>query len=318
MSISVPALNFDKLKPNRMHCIIGKRGDGSNEFLHQLVHNLQVKSDAFVIGILDDLTSNHYFAYMYKFCHIITPFSNLEHVISEQKSNPEKEIIIIFGDYITCQKGVLNSEVIRDLCFNGRNHKITTIFKLQYAMELRCHVRSQLDYVYAFGDTNRSNCKRLWEYFFGMHEFNQFLKIFRELTTEPNVCLIHDMTINSKTPIYYFYKVDINVCPLIDKYEHPMYYKIICASYHRILKTLAKYKKILNFENADNYGEIKILEDVLTESFKTIQDNSDNKEKMQQELKKMNIFYKQLSMEMDTWIESVTASLKQFPHGQTP
>lgn len=115
-------------------------------------------------------------------------------------------VFVLMDDCMFDKKCVKGDE-IRELLYNGRHMKIFHINIVQYSMDLPSEYRTNIDYVFVFGDNIRKNRIRLWEYYFGVFsKFEDFEKVFTQCTGNYE-CLVLDNTSKStdiSDKVFYF------------------------------------------------------------------------------------------------------------------
>jgi hypothetical protein len=82
-------------------------------------------------------------------------------------------------------------------------------------MEMPTNLRSQIDYCFAFQETNRANKKRLFEYFFGVFDdLKSFDKTLCQCTVNYEA-LILDTTVNTGnlSDQIFYYRASMNIPP---------------------------------------------------------------------------------------------------------
>ena len=207
------------IKPNRIITVIGKRGSGKTVLLRDLMYQLRDRFDL-VLALTGTEASADAFRQYIPECFIfdveikkIAKAVEIAKVL--RKHGNTREILIIMDDFMD-KKSILDADVFRDIGYNGRNFNFTLIISLQYCMEMKPFLRSQIDYCFVFFEPNRSNRKKLWEYFFGIFDdFDSFTHTLSKCTRNFE-CMVLDTTQNTgdvQDQLHY-YKSDINVSQL--------------------------------------------------------------------------------------------------------
>src|SRR5690606_26704805 len=101
-----------------------------------------------------------------------------------------------FDDCLGVDNRFFYHKVFDDIAYNGRHFNFTMIISIQYCMEMPPRMRSQLDYIVSFQETNLSNKKRLYNYLFGVFDdYKGFEKTLNRCTINYE-CFILDTTVN--------------------------------------------------------------------------------------------------------------------------
>lgn len=219
----MPTLKLSKFEPNtimpnRMMAIMGKRGSGKTVLLKDLVYNLNLKFKFdIVLGIAGTEGAKSVFREFIPTCFIhsvdikiIESFVTLAKTF--KKHGKQRNFLLIMDDFME-KKGLLDHDIFREIANNGRHFNFTLIMALQYCMDMKPHFRSQIDYVFAFRETIRSNRKRLWEYFFGMFDDQSSFDATLQKCTQNFECLIMDNAQNNGelSDVLHYYKANSNI-----------------------------------------------------------------------------------------------------------
>ena len=129
-----------------------------------------------------------------------------------QKLKNQKKIkngVLILDDCVYDAK-VMKSQPIRTLHLNGR-HFLSTVFETtQYAMAIPPQVRTNIDYVVALKDDNKSNRKKLYEHFFGCYDsFKEFEHVFETLTANFGAIVLDKTSVSGTVLKWYRARVNL-------------------------------------------------------------------------------------------------------------
>lgn len=225
----MPNIQIRKFAPasiveHRIMLFVGKRGSGKTTLIRDIFYQLRGRFDL-VVALAGTMESRKMFEEFVPKCfvhdiqvEIIYKVVDMAKLLVE-KGNP-RNVLIIMDDCLGTstqegkkEKRILDDNIFREIAYNGRHHHLTLAISLQYCMEMRPHLRSQIDYCFVFQETIRSNRKRLYEYFFGQFEdLDSFSKILCKCTQNYE-CLVLDNiqnTGNLEDNIYY-YKAGLNI-----------------------------------------------------------------------------------------------------------
>lgn len=82
---------------------------------------------------------------------------------------------------------------------NGRHWKMLFILSLQYCMDVKPVIRTNVDGVFILRETNLRNRKNLWENYAGIiPDFSMFCQIMDTITSDYTALYIHNQTTSNK------------------------------------------------------------------------------------------------------------------------
>tara|TARA_B100002051_G_C16692981_1_gene616563 strand:+ start:165 stop:1007 length:843 start_codon:yes stop_codon:yes gene_type:complete len=197
MKLRVKKFQPDKVKHNRIFFIIGKRGTGKTTIMRDILSHYPPVD--FAIGMTPtEETADVFREFLPETC-IYHEFSQhkLEQMLSVQRElirkKKDRSFLLVLDDCLY-QKGVLKSQAMRDLVFNGRHLHVAVFVCVQYLMDISPDVRSNIDYVFALRENIISNRMKLWKFFFGMFsKYDDFAKCM-DACTANHQCMIMDNT----------------------------------------------------------------------------------------------------------------------------
>lgn len=217
----MPVLNLTQFDPNsikinRIIVVVGKRGSGKTILLQDIVYRIHKRFDVVVALTGTEASREAFREYIPdSFIHHVDVNKVIKTVdLSKtlRKCGKPREFLLILDDFLD-QKSILDEDVFREIGYNGRHLNITLVLSLQYMMEMKPHLRSQVDYVFAFHENNLSNRKRLWQYFFGVFDDLESFSRTLEKCTQNHECLVLDNTrySNKLDQLLYFYRASVNI-----------------------------------------------------------------------------------------------------------
>jgi len=215
-NLKIRKFNPNQMKSYRMILFVGKKGSGKSTLLKDIFFHLRHRFDM-VVALAGTPGSEEMFrefipdALIYNKINVRVVEKLAEYArIMVAKRNP-RNILLLMDDCLgytgTNDKKIFEHNVFREIANNQRHLHITFAVSLQYCMEMKPHLRSQIDYCFVFQDTMISNRKRLWQYFFGMFEdLDSFSKTLFKCTRDYE-CLVLDNvhnTGNFEDNLYYY------------------------------------------------------------------------------------------------------------------
>lgn len=199
-------------KKNRAMLCIGKKGTGKSTMVAHLAYLISHYVDN-AIAMTPSQSSQETFRKFMPACNVFSDYreDKVAAILTEQRRRQAVgeyvPYIAIFMDDLGYDKSIFTSKVMRDVLMNGRQVNITLLFALQYCLDIKPDIRTNIDYVFAFTEKIGKNRKKLHENFFGMFQtFSSFEKTFFACT-ENFECLVMDNTAqtnNLDSTVFYF------------------------------------------------------------------------------------------------------------------
>lgn len=199
-------------KKNRAMLCIGKKGTGKSTMVAHLAYLISHYVDN-AIAMSPSLSSQETFKQFMLPCNVFSDYreDKIVGIVTEQRRRQTAgeyvPHIAIFMDDLGYDKAIFTSKVMRDVLMNGRQINLTLVFALQYCLDIKPDIRSNIDYVFTFTEKIGKNRKKLHENFFGMFQtFSSFEKTFFACT-ENFECLVMDNTAQSNhldDTVFYF------------------------------------------------------------------------------------------------------------------
>lgn len=111
-------------------------------------------------------------------------------------SNPWAVLLL---DDCTDDPKLFNRSLFQGLYKNGRHWKMLFILSLQYCMDIKPVIRTNVDGVFILRETNLRNRKSLWENYAGViPDFSMFCSIMDQITDNFTALYIHNATTSNK------------------------------------------------------------------------------------------------------------------------
>jgi len=106
---------------------------------------------------------------------------------------------VLLLDDCTDDPRLFNKPLFQGLYKNGRHWKMWFILSLQYCMDIKPVIRTNVDGVFILRESNLRNRKSLWENYAGIvPEFSLFCSILDQITDDYTALYIHNSTTSNK------------------------------------------------------------------------------------------------------------------------
>jgi len=126
----------------------------------------------------------------------IEDFIMRQKIAKKHLSNPWAVLLL---DDCTDDPKLFNKPLFQGLYKNGRHWKMLFILSLQYCMDIRPVIRTNVDGVFILRETNLRNRKSLWENYAGIiPDFGMFCSIMDQITDNFTALYIHNATTSNK------------------------------------------------------------------------------------------------------------------------
>jgi len=183
--------------------IIGKPGTGKTTMITSLLYE---KSHVFSMGVAMSGTedSNGHYSKIFPSAFV---FNSLDKPVIEQfvkrqklaKEHLQNPWGILLLDDCTDDPKLFNDPLFLGLYKNGRHWKMLFILSLQYSLDIKPAIRTNIDGTFILRETNLKNRRVLWENYAGViGDFQQFCDIMDQLTDDYTALYIHNATTSNK------------------------------------------------------------------------------------------------------------------------
>jgi hypothetical protein len=183
--------------------IIGKPGTGKTTLITSLLYE---KRDIFPVALIMSGTEDsngHYkkivpstFVYNRLEEKKIEDFVVRQKIAKKHITNPWAILLL---DDCTDDPKLFNKPLFQGLYKNGRHWKMWFILSLQYCMDIKPVIRTNVDGVFILRETNLRNRKLLWENYAGViPDFSMFCSILDQVTSDYTALYIHNATTSNK------------------------------------------------------------------------------------------------------------------------
>ena len=223
--LEVPELSLQQLNPSTKNfndpgvggskiVVIGKPGTGKSTLMKAL---LKAKSFIPVSVIVsgsenankfyENFVPSSFIYNEYKPSIVQSVFQRQELCLSMNVGNPWISLIL---DDCMSDPSIFKSEVQRRLFKNGRHYKIFYVVAMQYALDIPPDLRSAVDGVFLFRETNEATLKKLWQnYASVIPSFELFANLMRQITGDYTAMFVNNsLQTNEWKKCIFFIKAD--------------------------------------------------------------------------------------------------------------
>ena len=225
ITYNIKELDLDILQPNFdtfmdhqggcKHVVIGKPGTGKSTLISSLLY---YKRSIYPCGMICSGTedSNGFYQKMFPNTFIYNEYNEeaIKAFIKRQKlakkhiTNPWALCLL---DDCTDNPTIFNKPLQQGIYKNSRHWKMWYILSLQYCMDVKPVIRTNVDGTFILRETNLRNRKSLWENYAGIiPDFSTFCTIMDEITNDYTALYIHNATKSNKIEdCIFWYKAKI-------------------------------------------------------------------------------------------------------------
>lgn len=195
--------------------VIGKPGTGKTTLITSLLYE---KKHIFPIGLVMSGTedSNGHYRKIFPSSFVYNKLNEdvIENFVKRQKlskkhiSNPWALLLL---DDCTDDPKLFSQPLFQGLYKNGRHWKMLYILSLQYCMDVKPVIRTNIDGTFILREPSIKNRKALWENYAGIiPDFSSFCSILDQITDDYTALYIHNATTSNKLEdCIFWYKAKI-------------------------------------------------------------------------------------------------------------
>jgi hypothetical protein len=190
---------IDRVLPNRIWLILGRRGTGKSILLLDLLSHMHRSFD-YGVAFTPTEESAQMFATIMPAASIYGNFDPMvverimAHQRAESKAGHQLRSIFVILDDCLYDRAVLRHRAVRDLFLNGRHQRVTCLMCAQYLMDISPDLRTQIDYSLCLKDNIMQNRMKLYKSLFGMFPtYDAFAEVMTA-TTENHGAIVLDQT----------------------------------------------------------------------------------------------------------------------------
>lgn len=228
LDIESPLINIEKLDEDDYY---GFTLSGNHRFLlgdYTVTHNtgksnmiksiLYEKSEIFPVGQFFSGTEDSNGFYQ-EFIPNILIFNKLEptayvNFVKRQKI-ARRYLTVPWGvclwDDVTENPKIFNTPMVQGTYKNGRHWKMLHILSLQYCLDVKPVIRTNIDGTFILRETNKKNRKTLWEnYSSAIPDFSDFCSIMDQVTEDYRALYIHNRVQSNRFEdcVFYYHRRD--------------------------------------------------------------------------------------------------------------
>jgi len=214
MDLHIKELDLNIINPNYSNfnepsqggskiCIIGKPGTGKSTLITSILYEKRNIFPMYLVMSGTEDSNGHYkkilpstFVYNKLEEKKIEDFVVRQKIAKKHLVNPWAVLLL---DDCTDDPKLFNKPLFQGLFKNGRHWRMLFLLSLQYCMDIKPVIRTNVDGVFILRETNLRNRKSLYENYAGIiPDFSMFCEIMDSITTNYTALYIHNATTSNK------------------------------------------------------------------------------------------------------------------------
>jgi len=227
-TVDIHELPMHKIPPNSKVVVIGKPATGKSTVIRDIIkahaHHFPV---AKVFSGTEE--NNHFYEEMFPSLNIFSEYSEeeMENFVKRQKlamrDNPENPRALLILDDCSDDPKFFARPLFQKFYKNGRQWEMMFILALQYGMDIRPVIRTNIDYTFIAREPNEKNRKAIYEnYATIVGSYQDFCDVMDQLTEDYHFLVINNrIQSNDISKCVFYYKARI----------HKDQFKIGCDEY---------------------------------------------------------------------------------------
>ena len=215
--IEIHEFPLHEIKYNSKTVIIGKPATGKSTLIRDYIKALRhLYPTAKVFSGTEE--NNHFYSAMIPdlFIHGEYTEEEMENFAKRQKlamndPNTDPRALLVLDDCSDDPK-FFHRPLFQKFFKNGRQWEMGLVLALQYGMDIRPVIRTNIDYVFLFREPNEKNRKSLYENYAGIiGSYNDFCDVMDQLTEDFTAVVIDNRKqSNNLSDCVYYYKARIH------------------------------------------------------------------------------------------------------------
>lgn len=190
--------------------VIGKPGTGKTTLVSSLLYNKRNEiPSAFVMSGTEDSSGYYSKIIPSTFVHNKFDEEKIENFITRQKlakKHLKNAWSVLLLDDCAEDNKIFNRPLFRNIFMNGRHFKMLFILSLQYSLDIKPAIRTNIDTTFILRESNLRNRRSLYENYAGViPTFQDFCQLLDEVTQDYTALVIHNATTSNKLEDCVFY-----------------------------------------------------------------------------------------------------------------
>jgi len=218
--VEIREFPLNDMKYNSKIVIIGKPATGKSTLVKDVIKAFRHEIPVAKIFCGSE-ENNHFYSEMFPelFIHSEYTEEEMENFAKRQKlamrSNPKNPKALLILDDCSDDPKFFNRPLFQKFVKNGRHWEMMLILALQYGMDIRPVIRTNIDYVFIFREPNERNRKALYTNYGGITgSYEDFCDLMDQLTEDYTALVIDNRKqSNDLSECVYYYKARLHKEP---------------------------------------------------------------------------------------------------------